>query len=161
MGGAHRHTTNQLMTPKENSHYVVPDTMHSTIQIGDPKKQTPESILHSWDFRRGIVTQRALKRMSENLQTDTDMQSDDSGTPKKKRKITKEMPYKAQEEEEIQKCLLSLCKEDTFQETPETLQQLILQQQQQQKQLKHNILNLLTHLKQQQRYLSLQTGVLD
>lgn len=147
--------------PKGKHTYPVPDTMHQSVQIGDPKKQTSESILHHWDFRRGIITQTALKRMQENLQTDTDFQSDDSEPARKRRKITKEMPYKNQEKEELQTCLQELCKENTFQETPQTIQQLIEQQQQQQRDLKYNILQLLTHLKKQQRFLGLQTGLLD
>nr|UHK05375.1 MAG: ORF1 [Torque teno midi virus] len=147
--------------PKGKHTYPVPDTMHTTIQIGDPKKQTTESILHHWDFRRGIVTQTALKRMQENIQTDTDFQSDDSETPRKKRRLTKEMPYKDKEKETLQACLQDLCKESTCQETPQTIQQLIEQQQQQQRDLKHNLLQLLTHLKKQQRFLGLQTGLIE
>nr|UHK04184.1 MAG: ORF1 [Torque teno midi virus] len=147
--------------PKGKHSWDVPDTLHETIQIGDPKKQTAQSILHQWDYRRGIITQTALKRMSENIQTDTDFQSDESESPKKKRKVTKEMPYKKEKEEKLHQCLLSLCEENTFQEPPENFQQLINQQQQQQSQLKRNILKLLTHLKRQQRFLGLQTGVLD
>ncbi len=43
-------------------------------------------MLHDWDFRRGIVTQTALKRMSENIETDTSLSSDESETPKKAQK---------------------------------------------------------------------------
>nr|UHK06867.1 MAG: ORF1 [Torque teno midi virus] len=147
--------------PQGKHEYPVPDTMHQTIQIGNPKKQTPESILHQWDYRRGIITQAALKRMSENIQTDTSFESDESETPKKKRKVTKEMPLPQEKEEKLHKCLLSLYEENTCQQQPENLQQLIAQQQQQQHLLKRNILKLLTHLKQQQRYLGLQTGILE
>nr|UHS18341.1 MAG: hypothetical protein [Gammatorquevirus sp.] len=147
--------------PKGKHHWPEPDTMHETVQIGDPKKQTAQSILHHWDFRRDIITPRALKRMQENLQTDTSFQSDDSEPPKKKKKATKEMPYKPLQESKIHKCLLSLCEESTCQETPLNLQQLIEQQHQQQRHLKQNLIQLLTHLKKQQRYLSLQTGHLE
>nr|UHK05432.1 MAG: ORF1 [Torque teno midi virus] len=144
--------------PKGQHKYPVPDTMHETIQIGDPKKQTPESILHQWDFRRGIITQTALKRMSENIETDTDFQSDDSESPRKKRKISKEMPCSNQEEEKLHKCLQTLLEENQTQEDPQDLQHFIQQQQQQQQQLKHSIIKLLTHLKREQRFLNLQTG---
>nr|UHK05315.1 MAG: ORF1 [Torque teno midi virus] len=144
--------------PSGKHQYPNPYNFTQTIQISDPKKLATESLLHEWDFRRGIVTQRALKRMSENIETDTDFQSDESGTPKKKRKITKKVPVLQEKQEEIQKCLRSLCEEPTCQETTQDVQQLIKQQQQQQQLLKHNILKLLTHLKTQQRYLSLQTG---
>nr|UHK06870.1 MAG: ORF1 [Torque teno midi virus] len=136
-------------------------TIQKTIQIKNPEKITPESYLHQWDFRRGIATATALKRMSENIETDTSFEFDEAETPKKKRKVSKEMPYKTQEEEEITNCLLSLCEENTCQEQTQDLQQLIHQQQQHQQHLKQNILKLLTHLKQGQRKLQLQTGLLE
>lgn len=147
--------------PKYQQEFPTASTNLQAIQISDPKKQDTQTILHEWDYRRGIITQTALKRMSENLQIDTDFEYDDTGSPKKKRKITKEMPCLQEKETQIHQCLQELCKEDTFQETPETLQQLIQQQQQQQRHLKHSILQLLTHLKQQQNFLSLQTGTLE
>nr|UHK05399.1 MAG: ORF1 [Torque teno midi virus] len=147
--------------PKYQGFYPVPDTIQERIQISNPKKQDTKSMLHEWDYRRGYITETALKRMQENLSTDTDFQSDDSETPKKKRKVSKELPYLPQKEEKIQKCLQTLCEEDTYQETPETIEQLIKLQQQQQHKLKYNILQLLTELKKQQRYLGLQTGVLE
>nr|UHK05431.1 MAG: ORF1 [Torque teno midi virus] len=147
--------------PKYQQDFPTASTNLQAIQISDPKKQDTQTILHEWDYRRGIITQTALKRMSENLQIDTDFEYDDTGSPKKKRKITKEMPCIQEKETQIHQCLQELCKEDTFQETPETLQQLIQQQQQQQRHLKHSILQLLTHLKQQQNFLSLQTGTLE
>nr|UHK04555.1 MAG: ORF1 [Torque teno midi virus] len=147
--------------PKDKHDYPTPSNHSQAIQIGNPAKQTPESILHNWDFRRGIVTQTALKRMSENIQTDTTFDPDDTESPKKKRRKTKEMPLPQEKEKELKTCLLSLCEENTCQETPENIQQLIQQQQQQQQQLKHNILQLMTHLKKQQRYLGMQTGILE
>nr|UHK04195.1 MAG: ORF1 [Torque teno midi virus] len=147
--------------PSKKGTYTPVSTLQQTIQIKNPQKLSTETILHDWDFRRGIVTQTALKRMSENLETDTTFSSDDSETPKKRRKVSKEMPCQIQEEEKIQKCLLSLCEEDTCQETPETLQQLIQQQQQQQHNLKRNLLKLLSHLKHGQRCLQLQQGIIE
>lgn len=147
--------------PSKKGTYTPVSTLQQTIQIKNPQKLSTETILHDWDFRRGIVTQTALKRMSENLETDTTVSSDDSETPKKRRKVTKEIPCQIQEEEKIQKCLLSLCEEDTFQDQPETIQQLIQQQQQQQHNLKRNLLKLLSHLKHGQRCLQLQQGILE
>nr|UHK07006.1 MAG: ORF1 [Torque teno midi virus] len=147
--------------PCKKGTYPTNSTVQQTIQIKNPSKLDTKTLLHDWDFRRGIVTQTALKRMSENLQTDTSLESDDSEPQKKRQKITKEMPCQIQEEKEIQDCLLSLCEENTCQESPETFQQLIQQQQQQQQQLKRNLLKLLSHLKHGQRCLQLQTGVLE
>lgn len=147
--------------PKLQPTYDVPSVLQKTVQIKNPKKQAPETFLHNWDFRRGYVTQRALKRMSENFQTDSSLESDDSATPKKKQKISKALPNNQEQEEEIQECLLSLCKSDTCQEETPNLQEYIQQQQQQQHQLKRNLYKLLKHLKLKQRFLQLQTGVLE
>nr|UHK07089.1 MAG: ORF1 [Torque teno midi virus] len=150
--------------PATAGHYRVPDTFSSAIQIRDPAKQKSQALLHSWDFRRGIVTQRALKRMSENIETDTTFQPDTGQIPFKKKKTTgPALQNPAEEEEEIQTCLLSLCEEPTFPEQadPQNLQQLIQLQRDNQQQLKYNILKLITHIKERQRMLQLQTGILD
>uniref|UniRef100_A0AAU7SSW2 Capsid protein n=1 Tax=Gammatorquevirus 001A TaxID=3163413 RepID=A0AAU7SSW2_9VIRU len=147
--------------PCKKGTYPTLSALQQTIQIKNPEKLSSESMLHDWDFRRGIVTATALKRMSENLETDTSFESDDSETPKKKKKISKEMPCHNKKEEKIHECLLSLCEEPTCQETPQTLEQLIQQQQQQQQQLKRNLLRLFQHLKHGQQQIQLQTGVLE
>jgi len=143
--------------PQHQGFYPVPDTIQQALQISNPKKLAPESILHNWDYRRGFITTTAFKRMQEHLETDTDFASSHSGSPRKKPKIQKEVPHQKEEEENLQACLLSLCEEDTFQDS-ENLKQLIIQQQQQQQLLKRNLLILLADLKKQQRYLGLQTG---
>nr|UHK07090.1 MAG: ORF1 [Torque teno midi virus] len=152
-----------IANPSTQPTYDVPDTITAAIQVRDPAKQKAASILHSWDFRRGIVTQTALKRMSSNIETDTTFQSDQDTVPLKKRKITGPALQNPQEEqEETQSCLLSLFEEDTFQETqdPQNIYQLINQQRQQQQQLKYNILRLISQLKEKQQMLQLQTGIL-
>nr|UHM27490.1 MAG: ORF1 [Torque teno midi virus] len=147
--------------PCTRKKYPVPDTIQQTVQISNPAKLHTDSLLHDWDFRRGFVTATALKRMSENIQTDSSLQSDDSETPKKKRKTTKELTTVQEKQEKIKRCLLSLCEEPTCQEETEDIHQLIQQQQQQQHLLKKNILQLLTHLKKSQRISQLQTGLLE
>nr|UHM27471.1 MAG: ORF1 [Torque teno midi virus] len=147
--------------PCTRKKYNVPDTIQQTVQISNPKTLHPETILHDWDFRRDIVTQRALKRMSENFQSDSSLESDYSETPKKKKKVTKELTTTQAKQEKIKTCLLSLCEEPTCQGQEETVEQLIQQQQQQQLKLRRNILKLLTHLKKSQRLTQLQTGILE
>ncbi len=96
-------TDPQVEDPCSRNKYPVPDTVQQTVQITNPEKLHTESILHDWDFRRGYVTSTALKRMSEYLETDTDFQSDDSGTPKKKsKKLPKKSHANYQKEEKDQ-----------------------------------------------------------
>lgn len=131
------------------------------IQITNPLKNKTESLLHPWDFRRGIITKRAFERMCENLETDTDF-CPDGETPKKKKKITCELRNPEEEVQEVQNCLMSLCQtQESEEEDPNNLKQLILKQKQQQLQLKHNILILLSDLKAKQNSLRLQTGNLE
>nr|UHK06895.1 MAG: ORF1 [Torque teno midi virus] len=146
--------------PCTRKKYEVPDTLKQSLQISDPEKLVPESILHAWDFRRGIVTSTALKRMSENLPIDSSIQSDNSETPSKRRKVSKEIPHLKEKEDKIKRCLLSLCENPTCQET-ENLQQYIQQQQQQQQHLRKNILQLLTFLKKDQLHMQMQTGLME
>lgn len=152
------HTTDQLATnPKDKEKYPVPDTIFQTIQIADPHKQACKEMLRAWDYRRGLITSSALKRMSENIQTDSSLESDDTETPKKKRRVTGEVPSAQEKNQKIQKHLLSLFEESTCQEE-EDIHKLIQHQQQQQHKLKQNIIHLLIDLKKQQRYLQLQSG---
>lgn len=150
--------------PSKQASYDVPDKIKQAIQIGNPSKQSPYATLHSWDYRRGIITPKAYRRMLENQSTDTDFQTDtEYQPPKKKKKITNQMPLQTQDQEEIEASLLHLYKENTFQEIPQTenLQQLILQQQQQQQHLRDNLLTLISDIKKQQCLLQLQTGLLN
>lgn len=141
----------------ENTQHTIP----RPIQITNPLKNKTESLLHPWDFRRGIITKRAFERMCENLETDTDF-CPDAETPKKKKRVTCELRNPEEEVQEVKECLLSLCQtQESEEEDPNNLKQLILKQKQQQLQLKHNILILLSDLKAKQNSLRLQTGNLE
>nr|UHM26373.1 MAG: ORF1 [Torque teno midi virus] len=147
-----------VQNPEKQRTYDVPDTLYKTIQVSDPLKQSCKAMLRAWDYRRGIITTTALKRMQSHLQTDSSLESDSGETPQKKKKTTAEIPTAQEENQEIQSCLRSLFEEDTCQD-PQNLQHLIEFQQQQQQKLKHNIIKLLIDLKKKQRILQLQTGV--
>lgn len=156
-GGSH--ISDQLVhNPKDQGKYPEPNLVIPAVQISDPLKQTYKTMLRQWDYRRGLVTTTALKRMYENIQIDEPLSSDESETSQKKRKVTSELQCHQEETEEMQTCLQELCKENIYQET-EDIHQLIAQQQQQQEQLKHNLLKLLIEMKKKQRYYQLQTGL--
>lgn len=160
-GGANTDEPN-IKNPEELPTYDVPDSMPKRIQIVNPEKQAPETIIHPWDYRRGIIKEKALKRMCSNIETDTEFQYSPETTPKKKQRLQAALPVPEKKDQEIKACLLSLCEENTYQETQEqNLQQLILQQQQQQQQLKYNMLKLILDLKEKQKILQYHAGVLD
>lgn len=152
-------TEKNVQDPKDQQTYPIPHNLWETIKITDPQKQRFKTLLRSWDFRRGIATTAALKRMSENLQTDSSLSSDESETPRKKKKVTSEIPYEDPEREETQRCLLSLFEEDSSPEDTTDIHQLIQQQHNHQQKLKRNLIELLMNLKKKQRHLLLQTGL--
>lgn len=153
----------EVADPKTRDKYPTPDTVQEAIQICNPKHQDTNTIFHEWDYRRGYITNPAIKRMSENLIIDSDVSTDSETSQKKRKKVTTELRNPEEKIKKIKRCLLSLCEEDTCQEEEEgsDLHKLILRQQQQQHQLKHNILILLKDMKAKQKMLQLQTGVLE
>nr|UHK06074.1 MAG: ORF1 [Torque teno midi virus] len=158
--GGSQITEQLIQDPSHQEKYPVPDTVKQAIQIADPQHQNYKNILRAWDFRRGIVTKSALKRMYENLSATASDQSDFSESPQKKKKVTAKIPCYNSEEEEIKSCLHSLCEKSTFQETEtQDIKQLLYKQYQQQEQLKHNLYKLLSNLSKKQRTLQIQTGL--
>lgn len=150
--------------PSTKPTYAVPDTIHQTVQIKDPRTQKPESLFHTWDYRRGSLTATAIKRMQQNLPDESISSTDsDYHSPLKRIKLSKRDPPGQEKETKVLKCLQTLFEENTFQETKETEDPLnLLQQQQQQQQSdKYQLLQLLTYLKKRQRQLQLQAGLID
>nr|UHK07057.1 MAG: ORF1 [Torque teno midi virus] len=149
--------------PSKKGKYEVPDKQYERLQIQNPTSKQIHSILRTWDYRRGNIKEKALKRMYEYLESDESLSTDseNSISPKKK-KLLPTLHNPSKENKKIQECLQDLCEESIFQETQEdtNLIQLIHQQHQQQQQLKLNLLTLVTDLKQKQRTLLHQTGML-
>nr|UHK05637.1 MAG: ORF1 [Torque teno midi virus] len=150
--------------PGNKDKYDVPDTIKERLQILNPSKNIAATMFHEWDYRRGCITSTAIKRMQQNLQTDSSLSPDsDTEPPKKKKRIQPTLHNPEEKTKEINNCLLSLCEESTCQEQEETqdLLKLIHQQQRQQQQLKHNLLVLIKDIKSKQKLLQLQTGVME
>lgn len=147
--------------PKEKTSYIVPDTVQQGLQIKNPLKQTAQSLLHEWDYRRGLIKTKAFKRMLENLSIESDV-CQPTETPRKRQRIENSLHYQEEENQEIKACLLSLCESSSSEKEEEekNLLHLIQQQQQQQKQLKLQLLTLIKDLKEKQNALQLQTGVI-
>lgn len=154
-----------IADPSRQATYIVPSLIRDSVQIHNPAKQKATTLLHCWDYRRGMLTNTAIKRMCQDTETDTDFQTDAEGhaPPQKKAKTTKELSYPPKENKELQKCLLSLFEEDTWQEPQdqEQMQNLIKKQHQQQQELRYNILKIISDIKQQQQLLQLHTGLIN
>nr|UHK07306.1 MAG: ORF1 [Torque teno midi virus] len=151
----------QVADPKEQESYLVPDTVHQRVQISDPLKQATESLIHEWDYRRGLITKKAYKRMLENLSTESDVYSH-SGTPTKRKRMDNSLQFPQEENKEVKTCLQALCETSSSEKEEETsdLKQLIKYQKLKQKQLKLNLLKLIKNIKETQNQLQLQTGMI-
>ena len=99
--------------------------------------------------------------MCEHLETDSEFQPIAEGSPPKKKRKGAAFQNPQEEIQEIQSCLQNLCEQGTSQEQEQDLQQLILKQQEFQRNLKYNILKLIFDLKDKQKQLQLQTGLLE
>lgn len=151
----------EVKNPKDLADYDVPDNKLKTIQIINPAKQSTESIIHPWDVRRGLIKEKALKRMCSHLETDTEFEYSPGESPqKKKQRVGAALRDPQEENKEVQACLQALCEKSICQEEEtQSLQQLIKQQQHKQQELKYNILKLLMEMKEKQNMLRLQTGM--
>lgn len=152
--------TDPTVNDPEQQGFSTTNILKESIQVINPEKQKPETIIHEWDLRRGYIKESAFKRMYENLSTSTDVSNSPPDSPQKKK--ARHLPClqtSNKKEEEMQTCLQALFKENTYQET-NNLNQLIQQQHQHQQQLKLHIYKLLTDLKQTQNQLQLHTGFL-
>nr|UHK05067.1 MAG: ORF1 [Torque teno midi virus] len=159
-GGAQPPLQN-ICDPHLQETFPVPDTVRQTLQIIDPKKQVPESLLHSWDYRRGLITKTALKRMykglsdAESSSTDT---SDESDSPQRKRKRG-DPPCPEEKDNYNIQTIAKIC--ETPKEEGANFQQQLHQFQQQQYDKNINILKLLAMLKQKQLQMQLAMGMME
>nr|UHK04445.1 MAG: ORF1 [Torque teno midi virus] len=163
-GGPHQ-TDQVVADPTKQPTWNVPDKLIQGVQVSNPEKQKWETIFKPWDYRRGTLTKKAIKRMYDHLDSDESLFSDASQhSPKKKVRIPPLLRVPEQENKEIQDCLHSLFEESTSQETqtPQeaNLHQLIQQQKHQQQQLKLNLFKLIQDLKTQQKALQYHTGLI-
>nr|UHK05947.1 MAG: ORF1 [Torque teno midi virus] len=155
-------TDQPVADPSKQPVYDALDKQQQGIQVRNPAKQKYATLMHPWDIRRGIITNKALKRMQQNLSIDSTFEA--GSTPAKKPRITGPCFTALQEiHQEERSCLQTLCKESTSQEAQEEtdIQLLIAQQQQKQRELKYNLLKLISYMKEQQNMLKLHTGMLN
>lgn len=62
-------STETIADPSKQPQYPVPDNITSAVQIQDPTWD-PRNIVYSWDFRRDMLTQKAVKRLKEQTEID-------------------------------------------------------------------------------------------
>lgn len=61
--------TETIADPTKQPQYPVPDQISTAFQIQDPTTD-PKSLLYSWDFRRNMLTQKAIERLTKDSDID-------------------------------------------------------------------------------------------
>ena len=161
-------TDQTVADPSKQPTWIVPDKVQQGVQVSNPKEQKWETIFKPWDYRRGSLTKKALKRMYAHLESEESLFSDaDQQSPKKKERKVPTLKIPEQENKEISNCLRSLFESSSSKEAQESPQkttdilQLINQQKHQQQQIKLNLFKLIRDLKTQQKAIQYQTGLLN
>nr|UHK04730.1 MAG: ORF1 [Torque teno midi virus] len=159
--GGQQVTDPDVLDPSKQNLPDSANTIQQTVEVHNPEKNKAESFIYQWDYRRGIIKETALKRMYDNLSTQTSIQAatEKEEPPQKKRKLP---TLKTQEKKnkKIHHCLQQLFKENSSQESEvQTIHELIQQQQHKQQQLKENLLQLILDMRKKQQMLQLQTGL--
>ncbi len=154
------------VNPGEQGTFPIPTNKQQTVQISNPEKASPYATLHSWDFRRGIITSKAFKRMCENQETDTDFQTD-AEPPKRKRRhsspatVSSHKKKKSKRSRPVSAHSAKKIPAKTPKKRQRTSLQLIKHQQHKQQKIKQHLLQLILDIKNKQKMLQLQTGVLE
>uniref|UniRef100_A0AAU7B9F3 Capsid protein n=1 Tax=Samektorquevirus hominid17 TaxID=3160823 RepID=A0AAU7B9F3_9VIRU len=151
-------TQKNILDPSKQKTYPIPRDFLSQIQIKDPEGRAIQTQFHKWDYRRGMLTAKAIKRAMQDTDV-TDSSSTDGEEHPRKRKRTGEPEICHQESSTLLQALQP-SEEDIYpQETQETdLQLLELNQQQR---LQQQLLKQILKLKKKQRYITLLTGQIE
>nr|USL90542.1 MAG: ORF1 [Torque teno virus] len=123
-----------------------PDRNPPRIQISDPQHLGPATLFHSWDLRRGYISTKSIKRVSEHL--DTNEYFSTGVESKKPRFDTPHHGQLSNQEEDALHILRQLQKE---QEESSTEEEQALQKEEEQKQ---KLLQQLRVQRQHQRVLT-------
>nr|UHK04834.1 MAG: ORF1 [Torque teno midi virus] len=150
-------TYKNIVDPSKQGTYPIPSDNLNAVQIKDPKGKEIKIQYHPWDYRRGMLTTRAIKRALQDTDF-TDYSSTDSEEPTGKRRRAGE-PEICPQENFSSLQVQESSEEDTCQE--ETPQQQLLHLKQQQQCMQQQLLKYIAQLQKKQRYLSLLTGNIE
>lgn len=145
-----------IQDPAKQDKYPVPSDQLDRIQIKNPADEFLTEF-HRWDYRRGILTKKALKRVLKDS-ADESLSSTDSEEPTRKRKRAGEPEIFNQEDSHTLQVLEAykecISKEE---ETTPDLQQLHKQQ----LHFQRKLLRMIHYLHHKQKDLSIMTGQLE
>ncbi len=83
--------TQKLLTHNTNKLMMSPIHSKADYKSKILRLNKASAMFHSWDWRRGLLTKTAIKRMYDHLETDTEFEPE-TETPKKKKRVTAALP---------------------------------------------------------------------
>nr|UHM25953.1 MAG: ORF1 [Torque teno midi virus] len=144
-----------VVDPETQAIYPTPGDLSQRLQVKDPRKQTE---LHPWHFRRDIITKKALKRIRQDSENETDIES---FTEKKKKTQSEVPPYIQGDLYSDQETSSGTESSQESNSEIEDIQQCLKQQRRKQHRLRKLIYRALVQLKRRQRHLSILTGPIE
>lgn len=151
-----------IQNPENKDTFPIPCNNLSRVQIQDPRKQGETSLFHPWDIRRGIFSERSLKRILEDSELGETLLTGPAPT-EPKRARTQAEPEFLDPSNYISAQVQEADKESTSEEEEEekTIEQQLRDNRHQQRILRRQLLMLIVETKLKQRQIAMQMGGLE
>uniref|UniRef100_A0AAU8H6F4 Capsid protein n=1 Tax=Lamedtorquevirus hominid11 TaxID=3160829 RepID=A0AAU8H6F4_9VIRU len=153
-----------IENPDTKETYPIPCNELSRVQIQDPRTQGETALFHPWDLRRGLFSERALKRICEDTELGEHLLAGSLGMPASKRQKTQAEPEYLDPSGYTSARVLQKAEETSSEEEEEeekTLEQQLRDQRKQQNLIRQQLLALIMETKHKQRLIAMQMGGLE
>nr|UHM27464.1 MAG: ORF1 [Torque teno midi virus] len=152
-----------IQNPENKETFPIPCNQLSRVQVEDPRNQGETSLFHPWDTRRGIFSERALKRILEDTELGENLLTGAVYLREPKRQKTQAEPEYMDPSGSTSAQVQELQEESSSEEEEETktIQQQLRDQRKQQQQLRKQLLTLILETKLKQRQIAMQMGGLE
>nr|UHK03802.1 MAG: ORF1 [Torque teno midi virus] len=147
-----------ITDPSTQATYPLPGDLSQRLQVRDPEKVKE---LHPWEYRRGMLTETALKRMLQDSETSENSDFFAESPPKKKKSAEEPLAYLSGDPYSVQAFSGTESSESEEEQKETSLQQHIKQQRLKQRKLKLKLYSILKHIQDRQRSLSILTGPME
>lgn len=153
-----------IENPDSKESYPVPCNELSRIQVQDPRTQGETALFHPWDIRRGLFSEKAIKRICEDTELGENLLTGSISLRSPKRPRLQAEPDCLGPSDFTSARVLQAAEESSSEEEEEeekTLKQQLRDQRRQQKLIRQQLLALIMETKHKQRCIAMQMGGLE
>lgn len=152
-----------IENPTNKDTFPIPCSDLARIQIQDPRTQGETALFHPWDLRRGLFSQKALKRICEDTELGENLLTGSITLRSPKRPRHSADPEYLDPSDYTSAQVLPQQEESTSEEEEEekTIEQQLRDQRKQQHLLRQQLLALILETKHKQRCIAMQMGGLE